>query len=77
MVGYSGAVAWLYASKGRRLLPDAVSDEDAREFGNRILAEPLTATITIPMAWVGPWMWELSWLLYPVIVKLVRSRRRG
>lgn len=76
LVGYSGALAWLYASKNRRLLPDNVSDQDAREFGTRILAEPLTATITIPMAWVGPWMWELSWLLYPVIVILVRRKRR-
>jgi len=75
LVGYSGALAWLYASKGRRLLPDEVSDQDAREFGSRILAEPLTATLTIPMAWVGPWAWELTWLIYPVIVKLVRSRR--
>ena len=76
LVGYSGALAWLYASKGRRLLPDEVSDEDAQEFGTRILAEPLTATITIPMAWVGSWSWELSWLAYPLIVHLVRRKRR-
>ena len=76
LVGYSGALAWLYASKGRRLLPADVTDEDAREFGTRILAEPLTATVTIPMAWVGAWTWELSWLLYPVIVLLVRRKRR-
>ena len=75
LVGYAGAVAWLYASTGRRLLPREVSDDDAREFGNRILAEPLTATITIPMAWIGPWVWELSWLIYPVMVKLVRRKR--
>ena len=75
MVGYSGAIAWLYASRKRRLLRDEVSDEDARGFGNRILAEPLTATLTIPMAWVGAWTWEASWLIYPVMVRLLRSKR--
>jgi hypothetical protein len=30
----------------------------------RSLAEPLTALITLPLAFVGSTFWELGWLLY-------------
>jgi len=40
---------------------------------DRILAEPITAGINVPFAFVDPILWEIAWLIYP----LVRRRRRA
>ena len=39
--------------------------------------ESITAIITIPCAFVGPFLWELSWLSYPLVVSLLKRRRRA
>ena len=77
LVGITGGWAWSYAIKERRLLLPEVTDSYARQLRDRILAEPLTATITILLAFVGPVVWEIGWLTYPLIVVLVRRRREG
>lgn len=77
LLGVSGGWAWAYAIKERRLLRPDVTDEEARYLADRILAEPITALATIPFAFVGPGLWELSWLSYPLWVKLLKRRRRG
>jgi hypothetical protein len=59
------------------LLPRPTSEQYARRLRDRILAEPITAIITIPLAFVGPIFWEISWLIYPLVVFLVRGRRRA
>jgi uncharacterized membrane protein len=74
VVGISGAWAWSYAIKDRRLLSDHVSDEDALAVRDRISAEPLTALVTLPLAFF-PLVWELGWLSYPLLIRLVRRRR--
>ena len=76
-VGLWGALAWRYACKDRRLLRDDVSDLRARQLTMSITGEPLTAVITIPVAFVGPVFWELSWFAYPVIAKIVRKRAKA
>jgi hypothetical protein len=35
------------------------------------------AIITLPFAFVGPILWEISWLSYPLVVLMVRGRRRA
>lgn len=75
LVGITGGWAWSYAIKDRRLLLPEVTDSYARQLQDRILAEPITATITILLAFAGPVFWELGWLSYPFIVILVRRRR--
>ena len=67
----------VYAIGRRRLLRPDVTDEEARALAHRILAEPITAMVTIPFAFVGPGLWELSWLSYPLWVRLLKRRRRG
>jgi uncharacterized membrane protein len=76
LVGIAGGWGWLYAIKNHRLLLPEVTEQYARRLRDRILAEPITAIITIPMAFVGPILWEISWLSYPLVVWLVRQRRR-
>ena len=73
-VGLWGALAWRCASKNRRLLRDDVTDLKAKQLAVRITGEPLTAAITIPFAFVGPIVWNVSWFAYPVITGLVRRR---
>jgi hypothetical protein len=76
-VGLWGSLAWRYASKNRRLLRDDVTDLEAKQLATRITGEPLTAAITVPVAFVGPIFWELSWFAYPVIAGIVRKRAKA
>jgi uncharacterized membrane protein len=77
LVGIAGGWGWVYAIKNHRLLLPEVTEQYARRLRDRILAEPITAIITIPFAFVGPILWEISWLSYPLVVWLVRRRRRA
>ena len=76
-VGITGAWAWRYAIHSRRLLHPDVTDEEARMLARKITGEPITALITLPVAFAGPIFWELSWFSYPVIASWVRRRRSG
>jgi len=77
LVGISGGWGWAYAIKNHRLLSPEVTEQYALRLRDRILAEPITACITVPFAFVGPILWEISWLSYPVVVWLVGRRRRA
>jgi len=77
MVGISGGWAWMYATKNRRLVRGDVTDQEVKEIGNRIMAEPITALITIPFAWIHGIAWEVSWLSYLIILPLVKRKRRS
>jgi len=78
LTGLSAAFAWRYAIKDRRLIQPDVNDFDARKILDKVLAEPLTALMTIPFAFAGPWLWEASWfLLIPTNIVLKRFRNRN
>ena len=77
LVGIVGSWGWAYAIKNHRLLLPEVTEPYAYGLRDRILAEPITAIITIPCAFVGPILWEISWLNYPLVVWVVRGRRRA
>jgi hypothetical protein len=77
LVGIAGGWGWSYAIKNHRLLLPEVTEPYAYRLRDRILAEPITAIITIPFAFVGPIFWEISWLSYPLVVLLVGGRRRA
>ena len=77
LVGIAAGWGWSYAIKDRRLLHADVSDEDALEMRDRILAEPITALVTIPFAFIGPWLWEAAWLTYPLAKMVLKRRRRS
>ncbi len=76
LVGIAGGWGWAYAIKNHRLLLPEVTEQYAYQLRDRILAEPITAIITIPMAFFGPILWEISWFSYPLVVWLVKQRRR-
>ena len=67
LVGATAYLGWWYACRKGTLLADDVSEEEARQLANANFAEPVTALLTIPAAFIGPWAWELSWFLYPFL----------
>ena len=74
-VGLASYLGWRYAAKNRRLIHDDVPNEDVESNSKRFRAEPITAFITIPFAFMGPWLWEISWFLYPIIVAIAKKRK--
>ena len=75
MVGIAGGWSWAYAAKDNRLLLPEVTEQYALKLRDQTLAEPLTAIFTIPMAFIGPYIWEISWLSYPLVVVFFRHWR--
>lgn len=67
MVGIMSLVGWHYAMHKGEMLDPELSAEEAKHIRQKNMAEPVTAVITIPFAFIGPVAWELSWFLYPVI----------
>ena len=76
-VGLWTSLAWRYAIRNRRLLRDDVTDLEAQQLATKITGEPITAAITVPVAFAGPILWELSWFAYPVIKVSVARRAKA
>ena len=77
LVGLCSLAGWSYASRNRRLLAPEVSAEEIREVRIRMLAEPITALITLVCAGFGRTAWEVAWLSYPLIAWIVKRRVVG
>lgn len=73
-VGFAGFLGFRYAAKDRRLLSDAISDKEADELKISVLPEPVTGLLTIPLAYIGPWIWEIGWLVMLPIGGWLRRR---
>ncbi len=65
LVGFTAAAAWWYASYNRRLL------DEVKALRLRVLAEPLTAVLTLGLAFVSAVAWEIGWLAYPLIAAML------
>ena len=73
-LGVFSLLGWRHAISKGKLVSEDVSEEEKKAISSRILAEPMTAAITIPFALFTPWLWEVSWLFYPVIIFLFRRK---
>ncbi|MBT8461165.1 MAG: hypothetical protein KJO44_01490 [Gemmatimonadetes bacterium] len=71
LLGLSSTWMWSYAQKGRRLLHEDVTDDEARAVRRRIAAEPATALFTLPFVFT-PIFWELAWFTYPAVRRFFR-----
>ncbi len=76
LAGFAGVAAWVYASKRADLVSEAVSLEEANELKISILAEPLAALVTIPFAFIGPGIWNLSWLSVIIFSIFLKKRHK-
>jgi uncharacterized membrane protein len=73
-VGLCGFFGFRYAAKDRRLLSDAMSDQEADALKISVMPEPIAGLLTIPLAFIGPWAWELGWLVMLPIGSWLRRR---
>lgn len=76
LAGFAGVAAWVYATNHAELVSEAVSPEEAYVLKISILSEPLAATFTIPFAFIGPGMWNLSWLSVIVFGIFLKKRHK-
>jgi uncharacterized membrane protein len=77
LVGFAAAAAWYYASSKRRLLTPEIGDDEVTALRLRVLAEPLTAVLTLALAFVSAVAWEIGWLAYPLIAVMLRKAGVG
>jgi uncharacterized membrane protein len=77
LAGFASVAAWVYATKHPELVSEAVSPEEANELKISILSEPLAATFTIPFAFIGPGLWNLSWLSVIVFGIFLKKRHKN
>lgn len=78
LAGFAGVAAWVYASKRTELVSEAITPEEGNELKISILAEPLAAAFTIPFAFIGPGIWNLSWLsviLFGIFLKKMHKKK--
>ena len=75
LAGLAGGWSWSYAVKNDHLLSPEVTQQYALHLRDRSLAEPVTAAITVPFAFIGAVLWELSWWIYPFVVWWFARRR--
>ena len=76
LAGFAGVAAWVYASKHTDMVSEAISPEESNELKIGILAEPLAALVTIPFAFIGPGIWNLSWLSVIVFGIFLKKRHK-
>jgi uncharacterized membrane protein len=76
LAGFAGVAAWVYATKHPELVSEAISPEEANDLKISILSEPLAAAFTIPFAFIGPGLWNLSWLSVIVFGIFLKKRHK-
>ena len=74
LVGVPAYLGWRHAKRAGLISRD-VSNEDADDISVAILAEPITAAITIPFAIFAPLLWEAAWFSYPLVSRVLEKRK--
>ncbi len=72
LIGITGVISWFYAQHNHHLLSNELTEPEIKEMKRNLLAEPITALITFPCAFLGGIAWEISWFSYPLIVRLLQ-----
>lgn len=61
--GWLAVLSWAYAVRNGKLTSEALTDPQAWGTFWRLIPEPITATLTIPIAWSSQGWWDVSWLM--------------
>ena len=75
LVGVPSYFAWRHAKYEGRLVSPSLSKKEADAISVRILAEPITAALTIPFALFAPVLWEIAWFSFPLVERLLRVKQ--
>jgi uncharacterized membrane protein len=73
LIGIAAAAAWWWARR-KGLVREGISREEMLGVQVEAFTEPLAALFTIPFAFVGEVSWNLAWLAYIPIARLLRRR---
>ena len=73
LIGIAAAAAWGWARR-KGLVREGISREEMLSIQVEAFTEPLAALFTIPFAFVGEVSWNLAWLAYIPIARLLRRR---
>jgi uncharacterized membrane protein len=73
LIGIAAGVAWWWARR-KGLVREGISQEEMLGVQIEAFAEPLTALVTLPFAYVGEIAWNLAWFAYIPIAALLRRR---
>jgi uncharacterized membrane protein len=71
--GVAGLGGWSYA-RSHGFVADGVAADERDRVTRSGLFDPVTALLTVPLAFVGPLVWTMGWLLLPVLVRIVPER---
>ena len=73
LIGLAAGAAWWYARR-KGLVRKGITKDEMLAVQIEAFAEPLAALVTLPFAFVGELAWNLSWLAYIPISRLLRRR---
>ena len=73
LIGITAGAAWWWARR-KNLVRKGITKKEMLDVQLEAFAEPLTALVTLPFAYIGDLSWNLSWLAYIPIAGFLRRR---
>jgi len=73
LIGLAAGGAWWYARR-KGLVREGISKKEMLTVQIEAFAEPLSALVTLPFAFVGELAWNLAWFAYIPIAAVLRRR---
>jgi len=73
LIGLTAGAAWWWARR-KNLVRKGITKKEMLDVQLEAFAEPLTAMVTLPFAYIGDLSWNLSWLVYIPIARFLRRR---
>jgi len=73
LIGIAAGAAWWWARR-KGLVREGISKEEMLGTQIEAFAEPLSALVTLPFAFVGELAWNLAWFAYIPIAAFLRRR---
>ena len=73
LIGIAAGAAWWWARK-KGLVREGITTKEMLGVQIEAFAEPITALVTLPFAFVGELAWNLSWLAYIPVAAVLRRR---
>ena len=73
LIGIAAGAAWWWARR-KGLVREGLSKDEMLGVQIEAFAEPLSALVTLPFAFVGELAWNLAWLAYVPIAGFLRRR---
>jgi uncharacterized membrane protein len=75
LIGLAAGAAWWYARR-KGLVRKGISAKEKLDVQIEAFAEPLSALVTLPFAFIGEIYWNLAWFAYIPISAMLKKRGR-